>query len=371
MYNQSDILEENERLVKDFQAVPFSKLADTPDFYTFQKSLFFSHRDFDKFYSKLKKGEKSALVSGLNPSGTLQLAHRVVFDTVLFFQREFKVQTFVPLSDDESYVAKKVATREDAVRHGLELIVDLLAYGYDKKLTKIVFDFVYPEIFSIAMTLSRSVTMSEIKAVYGYKNDNNIGLHFYPTVQAAHVILPEIKYGIKNTLVPIGPDEDAHLRLGRDIAERMGYTKPAILHSRFLPGMDGLKMSKSRPNAAIFLHDPPDVVEKKVKMAFSGGKDTIAEHRKYGGNPDIDIPFLYLSSFFLTEAESKELGDNYRKGEVLSGNLKNMLTEKINSFNAEFKKKREAIGFSDIKQVLLVDESKFDFLEKIFKSLKE
>jgi tryptophanyl-tRNA synthetase len=371
MYNQSDILEENERLVKDFQAVPFSKLVDTPHFYTFQKSLFFSHRDFDKFYSKLKKGERSALVSGLNPSGTLQLAHRVVFDTVLFFQREFKVQTFVPLSDDESYVAKKVATREDAVRHGLELIVDLLAYGYDKKLTKIVFDFVYPEIFSIAMTLSRSVTMSEIKAVYGYKNDNNIGLHFYPTVQAAHVILPEIKYGIKNTLVPIGPDEDAHLRLGRDIAERMGYTKPAILHSRFLPGMDGLKMSKSRPNAAIFLHDPPDVVEKKVKMAFSGGKDTIAEHRKYGGNPDIDIPFLYLFSFFLTEAESEELGDNYRKGEVLSGDLKNMLTEKINSFNAEFKKKREAIGFSDIKQVLLVDESKFDFLEKIFKSLKE
>ncbi len=367
---QEDILEENRRLVEEFQATPFSQLKDLPEFYTFQKGLFYSHRNFDTFYEKLKSGEKSAIVSGLNPSGTLQLAHRIVFDTVLFFQKKFKVKTIVPLSDDESYVAKKVVKREDAIRHGIELIVDLLAYGYDKKLTKVSFDFVYPEIFNIAINLSRYVTLSEIKAVYGYPNDQNIGLHFYPVVQAAHVLLPEIKYGIKNTLVPIGPDEDAHLRLGRDIAERAGYSKPAIIHARFLPGMDGLKMSKSRPDAAIFLHDAPEIVEKKIKKAFSGGRDTVEEHRKYGGNPDVDIPYLYLSSFFLNDEETKGIREEYIHGKILSGELKKMLIEKVNDFNQNFKKRREKIRFSDIKAVLLTEESKLDELEKIFNNIE-
>lgn len=369
MENKSNILEENIRLIEKFQASPISTLKEYPDFYTFKRSLFFSHREFDKFYSNLKNGVKSAIVSGLNPSGTLQLAHRIVFDTVLFFQKQFKVQTFVPLSDDESYVAKKVVRREDAIKHGLELIRDLLAYGYDKRYTKVIFDFFYPEIFNVAMNLSRSVTLSEIKAVYGYKNSDNIGLHFYPIVQSAHVILPEIKFGITNTLVPIGPDEDAHLRLGRDIAERMGYHKPAIIHARFLPGMDGLKMSKSRPEAAIFLHDAPDVVERKVKMAFSGGRDTIEEHRKYGGNPDVDIPFLYLSSFFLQDNEIEQLRKDYISGKVLSGELKSMLTEKINEFNQSFLNRLKAIKFSDIKDTLLVEENKLDYLEKIFNEI--
>ena len=38
------------------------------------------------------------------------------------------------------------------------------------------------------------------------------------------------------------------------------------------------------------------------KYAFSGGKDTIAEHRQFGGNPDIDISYQYLS-FFLEDDE--------------------------------------------------------------------
>ncbi len=369
MDKKEDILEENIRVIKQFQASPIFELKDYPNFYTFKRSLIFSHRDFDKFYSNLKNGIKSAIVSGLNPSGTLQLAHRIVFDTVLYFQKEFKVKTFVPLSDDESYVARKVVKREDAIKHGLELIRDLLAYGYDKNYTKVIFDFFYPEIFNISMTLSRNVTLSEIKSVYGYKNSDNIGLHFYPIVQAAHVILPEMKFGITNTLVPIGPDEDSHLRLGRDIAERMGYHKPAILHARFLPGMDGLKMSKSRPEAAIFLHDPPDVVERKVKMAFSGGRDTIEEHRKYGGNPDIDISFLYLSSFFLKDDEIIKLRDDYSHGKILSGELKQMLIDKINEFNGSFMKKVKSIRFFDIKEVLLIDENKLDYLEKLFNEI--
>lgn len=41
------------------------------------------------------------------------------------------------------------------------------------------------------------------------------------------------------------------------------------------------------------------------KHAFSGGKDTVEEHRKYGGNADVDVSFMYLT-FFLEDDEQLE-----------------------------------------------------------------
>ncbi len=364
----SGILEDNEKLVSQFQAQRFSSLAEFPDFYTFKKGLFYSHRDFDVFFAKLRRGEKSAIVSGFNPSSTLQLGHKTVFDTNLLFQKKYGIPVYIPISDDESYVARKVKTRDDAVRHGVEIIIDLIAFGFETRLTKVAFDFYFTDIFSTAMTLSRHVTLSEIKAIYGYKNEDNIGLQFYPTVQASHVLLPEIYYGIKNVLVPIGPDEDSHLRLARDIAAKAGYQKPAILHARFIPGTDGLKMSKSRPESAIFLHDDHNAVQKKINAAFSGGRDTVEEHRKLGGNPDVDISLLYLSTYFLNEHESAELRENYAKGRVLSGEVKKMLIEKINAFNDDFKSRREKVSFKDVEDVLLVPEGtkRLETIKKMF-----
>ncbi len=368
----SGLLEDNEKLVSQFQAKRFSSLKEFPDFYTFDKGLFYSHRDFDTFFERLKKGEKSAIVSGLNPSGTLQLGHKAVFDTNLLFQKKYGIPVFIPLSDDESYVAKKVDSRMDAVKHGVNLIIDILAFGFDPKLTKVVFDFYFTDIFSTAMNLSRHVTMSEIKAVYGYLNEDNVGLHFYPTIQSAHVLLPQISYGIKNVLVPIGADEDSHLRLCRDIASRMGYNKPAILHARFMPGIDGLKMSKSRPESAIFLHDTPESVSKKISRAFSGGRDTVEEHRKLGGNPDIDISFLYLSTYFLDASEAERLRQEYTSGKLLSGELKKMLTEKIVDFNEKFEERRKRVDFGQVKSVLLANEQdgRLDEIKKIFEQIK-
>ncbi|GAG22560.1 unnamed protein product, partial [marine sediment metagenome] len=79
--NLQEVPKENIELVKKFGAVPMSKLKDKPDFYTFNSNLIYSHRDFDKFFNALKKGEKCAIVSGFNASGTIHLGHKVLFDT--------------------------------------------------------------------------------------------------------------------------------------------------------------------------------------------------------------------------------------------------------------------------------------------------
>ena len=346
------IPKENVELVKVFGAEPVSKLKEKPDVYTFKSDLIYSHRDFDKFFAALKRGEKCAIVSGFNASGTIHMGHKAVFDTNLYFQKKYGIPIFIPISDDESYVAKKVKTQEEALENSLKLAKELLAYGFDPKKTYIIIDQIFTNIYNLAIKLSTHVTLSEIKATYGYNMEDNPGLFFYPAIQSAHIIFPQEKFGIKNVLVPIGPDEDAHLRICRDIAGRMGYNKPAVLHARFLPGLDGEKMSKSRANA-IFLRDDEKTAIKKINQAYSGGAKTIEEHRKYGGKPEEDVPIFFLSRFFLNEKESDDLKNKYRKGKILSSEVKKLFANKAVAFLKEFQSKVKSVSQVDLDKAIL------------------
>ena len=349
----TELLASNEKMVKEFGASEFSTLREVPDFRTFRNNLFYSHRDFDVFYSRLLRGDRSAIVSGLNPSGRLHIGHKVVFDTCLFFQQKYKVPVYIPLSDDESYVSEKVEKRTDALAHAITLTKGLIAYGFDPDMTKIILDFNYPEIFNIAINLSRKLNFSKVKGVYGYSDSTNVGLAFYPAVQAAHVLFPEIVYGIDNTLVPIGPDEDAHLRLGRSIATEMGYAKPAIVHARFMPDLSLDKMSKSRPDGVIYLDDSAASIKKKVQKAFSGGQGSVEEHRRLGGNPETDVAIIYLTSYFLAPDDGDKLRQEYRSGKLLSGDVKKMLIESLTAFTSDFNRRFSKVDESAFSRILM------------------
>jgi len=343
---------DNKKLIEEFGAQPIENLKEKPDFYTFNSGVLASHRDFDKFFSALKKGEKCAIVSGVNASGTLHLGHKAVFDTNLFFQKKYDIPIFIPISDDESYVSGKVKTQEEALQNSMKLAKEMLAYGFDPKKTYFIIDQIYTNIYNLAIKLSKKVTLSEIKSTYGYQNEDNPGLYFYPTVQSAHILLPEEKYGIKNVIVPIGPDEDAHIRICRDLAAKFNYNKPSILHSKFLPGTDGAKMSKSKGNA-IFLNDDEKAIRKKIASAFSGGQKTIEEHKKLGGNPDVDVSCIYLKYLFLNEKESKKLFDDYRKGKLLTSEVKKIFADKVVSFIKEFQNNLKKVSDKNVEKSIL------------------
>ncbi|MDO8460384.1 MAG: tryptophan--tRNA ligase [Nanoarchaeota archaeon] len=356
---ENTLLQDNEKLVKEFGASPISSISDLPDFYTFNKNLIYSHRDFEKFLKALRKGEKCAIVSGFNASGTIHLGHKPVFDTNLYFQKEFGVPVFIPISDDESYVAGKVSSQEEALKNSLELAKELLAYGFDPHKTFFIIDQIYTNIYNLAIKLSKKINLSEIKATYGYKNEENIGLHFYPAVQSAHILFPQEKFKIKNVLVPIGPDEDAHLRICRDIASRLSYEKPSVVHITFMPGIDGEKMSKSKNNA-IFLKEDSKSIIKKTKIAFSGGQKTVEEHRKLGGNPDVDISCIYLSKFFLDDKQSKKLFDDYKSGKILSGEVKQMLADELVKFTTNFQNNIKKVSKKDLESAILTNDKNLD-----------
>lgn len=347
--------EENRKLVEKFGAEAVSNLKELPNFYTFSRGLIYSHRDFDKFFSALKKGEKCAILSGLNASGTLHIGHKPVFDTNLFFQKKYGIPVFIPISDDESYVTGKVKDQKEALVNSLELAKELIAYGFDPKKTYFIIDQIYTNIYNLAIKLSRKINYSEIKATYGYTPEENIGLHFYPAVQSAHVLFPQEKFGIKNVLVPIGPDEDAHIRISRDIARRSGYHLPAILHVFFLPGTDGEKMSKSKNNA-IFFKDSPEEIRKKVNKAFSGGRDTAEEQKKYGANPEKDVSIFYLTKLFLGEKEGAKLIHDYRSGKILTKDVKQLLVDELIKFTHGFQERLRKVNLKDLEKSILRNE---------------
>jgi tryptophanyl-tRNA synthetase len=128
----------------------------------------------------------------------------------------------------------------------------------------------------------------------------------------------------------------------RDVAPKLGYYKPAQIHCRFVPGLGtGGKMSASMPETAIFTVDPPELAEKKVLAAFTGGRATLEEQRRLGANPDVCSVFAYDYFLFMNEKEIGELRYNCLAGNIMCGECKNALAERVKKFLVEHQEKRE------------------------------
>jgi tryptophanyl-tRNA synthetase len=367
MFDQQNLLEDNRKLVEKFGATDVSDLDDelVPDFYTFQKGLIYSCRNFDTFIEAVEDDDKDcAIVSGFNPSGTMHLGHRAVFDTNLYFQREYDLPIFVPLSDDETYVSDKIDDQDQAFRNAWELSKELLAYGYDPENTHIIIDRYYTSIYNLAINYSKRLTTSEIKAAYGYENEDNPGLYFYPAVQSSHILLPIERFDKDRVLVPIGPDEDAHLRISRDVADRVGVNKPAAIHTTFVPGLDGKKMSASKENF-IGLNEGKESIQEKINQAYTGGHVSKEEHRELGGDPEKDVPLFYLDKYFLDDEEAEQMRQKYSEGELLSGEVKERLFEEVWEFVSDFQQRREEITDDDVRSVLLENEKGDDLIDRL------
>lgn len=310
-----------------------------------RRGIYFSHRDFDKWIDDYKNNKKISIVTGRGPSEKMHVGHLVPFLIAKSLQDTFDCDVFIPISDDEKFFVKEKLNFEDSLKYSQDNILDIIALGFNPKKTFVFEDFVYTDIYKYAARVAKRITYSTAKAVFGLKPESNIGWSFYPAMQVAHILAPQFFTKEKHrTLVPVAIDQDPFVRLSRDIAKHkdFNFVKPATIHSKFLPSLHGGAKMSSSGNGVIFLSDSPDEVKKKInKYAFSGGQATIEEHRKNGGNPDIDVSFQYLKMFF--EEDDKKLAKiekKYRSGEMLTGELKTYLIEKINAFLEVHQKKR-------------------------------
>ena len=311
-----------------------------------RRKVFFAHRDLNWLLDEYEKGNKFFLYTGRGPSGPVHLGHLGTWILVKWLQDKFDAELWFQFTDDEKFWFNKLSMKE-IEKWTYENMLDVIALGFDPKKTHFIVDtknadLMYPE----AVKFADKINFSTVKSAFGFTNDYSIGQIFYTSMQAVPAVIPSVLKG-KNIpcLIPLAIDQDPHFRVARDVYPKLGYYKPAIIHGMFLPPLVGAegKMSSSESNVAILTTDTPEVVKKKInKYAFSGGQATIEEHRKLGGNPDIDVSFQYLKMFF--EQDDKKLAEierKYRKGDMLTGELKTYTIEKINAFLKEHQKKRE------------------------------
>jgi len=338
-----------DRLLEQFGAdrLTDEQVARFPDHPMLRRRVFYAGRDADRYLAAAEAGETHSLVTGIGPSGPMHLGHVLVFYLAKRLQEETDAYVYIPLSDDEKFYAKDLSFDEieAATRSNLR---DLLAVGFDPERTRIVVDrldadVVYPQ----AARVAADITQSTVDATYG--DPDNVGLSFYPAVQATHLLLPQLVHGRHPTLVPIAVDQDPHVRVCRDVAakERFDVDKPGALLGKFLPALDGPgKMSSSSDAPAIELTDDRETVREKIMQhAHSGGRVDIGDHREHGGDPSVDVAYQYLHTFFEPDDRRVEgLAADYRSGELLTGELKEIAAERIGDFLAEHRERRAALG---------------------------
>ena len=311
-----------------------------------KRGVFFAYRDLKWLLDKYKKKEKFFLYTGCGPSGPIHLGHLQTWIFTKWLQDKFDVDLWFQFTDDEKFLFKD-KSYDDIQKWTYENMLDVIALGFNPKKTHFLVDtkhagIMYPE----AVKFAKKINFSTVKAAFGLNEQSNIGQIFYTSMQAVPAIIPSV-LAKKNIpcLIPLAIDQDPHFRVARDVYPKLGYYKPAIIHGMFLPPLTGVKgkMSSTGEQIAIYTTDKPKEVERKIKKyAFSGGRDTLEEHRKKGGNPDIDVSFQYLRMLFEENDEKlKQLEEDYRSGKLLTGELKQYLIDKINNFLAEHQKKRE------------------------------
>ena len=315
-----------------------------------RRNIFFTHRDLNWLLDEYEKGNKFYLYTGRGPSGPIHLGHIVTWEFTKWLQSSFDVPLLFQITDDEKFLfSEKFKDLSETKTIAYDNILDIIAIGFDPKKTKIMIDSDNSKtLYNAAIPIAKKITFSTVKSSFGFTNSNNIGEIFYTAIQAVPSIIESI-WQNKNIpcLIPHAIDQDPHFRVARDVLPKLGYYKPASIQNSFFPdltGHDG-KMSSSNADTAIYMSDTPKMVKSKInKYAFSGGQDTLELHRKLGGDPSVDISFQWLYQFFESDDNKiKKIEEDYISGELLSGELKAILIEKINQYLENHRNKKETL----------------------------
>ena len=310
-----------------------------------RRQVFFSHRDLNWILDRYEAGEKFVLYTGRGPSGHTHLGHLMPWIFTKYLQDAFDADLYFQMTDDEKFLQKDELSASATRGFSYDNALDLIALGFDPEKTRIFLDTEYARtLYPIALEVAKRVTFSAARAVFGFDSSTNIGMVFFTSMQSAPAFLPSIIAG-RNVpvLIPCAIDQDPHFRITRDVAPKMGYYKPALIHSRFFPSLLGLdKMSASIPETSIFTTDSPEEVRMKIANAFTGGRTTVQEQRDLGGVPDICAVYQY--SFYLFEQDDKralELREECLRGARACGECKNELADKVVRFLRDHQVARE------------------------------
>ncbi len=360
------------RLRREFGIEEFNfKLPDSQKL--FRRNIIFGHRGFDTVYDAIVNHQKFAVLTGLMPSGKMHFGHKMTIDQVIYYQ-SLGADVYIAVADLEAYATRGKSFKETLKIAEEEYFLNYIALGLKPEHSQIYFQSLRKDVTDLAFIFSKRTNISEMKGIYGFKDETSLAHVESPLVQSGDILHVQLdKYsGPIPTVVPVGIDQDPHIRLAREFTRRVsffsvqqtdnglgiiekklleiekqeggyGFYLPAATYHRLMSSLDGTrKMSSSVPESYISLSEEPAEVKKKMMNAKTGGGSTIEEHRKFGGKPEECSVYEYYV-YHLVDDDNylKEVHDTCKAGTRLCGNCKKEAIEKINLFLKDLKEKRE------------------------------
>jgi tryptophanyl-tRNA synthetase len=348
-----------ERLSKEFGIEPFEPVlpgVPDPSFYM-RRGIVFGHRDFGRILDAMNANDDFAVLSGIKPTGEFHLGTLMTAKEIIYFQQH-GARTFYCIADIEAYEDNKIPF-ERSEKTAVDNLADMFALGLNPNKAHVYRQSRESRVEDLAVILSRPVTSATMKAIYG---ERRLGLYLAALIQAGDILLPQLEDfgGPKPTVVPVGVDQDPHLRFTRDLAQtfhrKYGFIPPSSTYHKLMRGLDGSpKMSKRQMNY-FTLHDNPEAIARRISDAFTGGRATVKEQSELGGVPET-CPIYEMCLFHFVD-DDRKIAETYhdcKTGRLLCGDHKKQTIDTVLKFLKEHaRKKKRFIGKA--REVLRTDD---------------
>lgn len=262
--------EDIERLFEEFGIEPIGPPSrDLPELpYFISRGIVVGQRDYGRIASAIRDKTPFHVLTGFMPSGHPHLGHLMVMKEVVWHVQNGG-SGYIAIADREAHAVRGISW-EDCAAYGKEYLRCLYALGFSGK--------TYSQsrnrrLHDLAFEASTKVNWSEMVAIYGFSAETDLAHQIAVITQVADILYPQIDSGPAPTLVPVGIDQDPHLRLTRGIAHKL---RMFTVEER-----DGYVSVRSK--------EAPDEALSAVHRAFSGS-------RKYSGHVDIrGLPYRVVS----------------------------------------------------------------------------
>jgi tryptophanyl-tRNA synthetase len=333
-----------------------------------RRGIDFGQRDLVKILEALEGDRTFAVMSGIKPTGVFHLGTKMTADDMIYFQSLSKRATvFYAIADVEAYNDNGLSFNESS-KIAVQNVADILALGLDPERAIVYKQSQEIRVMRLATIFSRAVTNNMLKAIYG---ERQVGLYLSALIQAGDILMPQLPEfgGPKPVLVPVGADQDPHIRLARDLANRFhddfGFIAPSSIYHKLIKSLDGgTKMSKRNSASSFTLNEDPASAARKVMAGFTGGRPTIEEQRRIGGEAEkCPVYDLYLFHFAIEDDYAKRVFDECYGGVRMCGDCKAELAGLVKRFLEEHARKRESL-MKDAEELLEKSRKTLDSMAK-------
>lgn len=294
-----------------------------------------------------KNVSKPRILTGDRPTGPLHVGH-YIGTLANRVKLQDKYNCFIIMADLHTLTTNPSKEKTIGINDRvMGLVVDYLSVGLDPEKCTFYQQSRVPEVAYLSLIFSMLVTVPRAQRIPTLKDvlrdlkieKPSLGLLNYPVLQAADILM------VKANLVPVGKDQESHVEITREIAtdfnrmygEIFPVPQALIGDNGTLIGTDGqAKMSKSIGNC-IYLGDPEDVVNQKVKAMYTDPtriRPTDPGHIE--GNP----VFIYHDAFNDNKEEVADLKARYINGQVGDVEVKTKLALAMNRFLAPIRDRR-------------------------------